>query len=128
MVFEAVQSNWQALGYASESLRVDPEVVQAAVSADRRALAATELREEGTVRRALEADGHALVYLTKEQQGERGLVERAVRQDGHAVAYASREMRHDVEIALQAVKEDGITLSLLPKEVRRGARRASTVA
>ena len=77
----AVSQNGLALGYASEGMKGDREIVMTAVS----------------------EDGLALTYATEEMKGDHEIVMAAVSQYGLALRYAAKEVRGDPQVVKTAL-------------------------
>ena len=108
-----VKKDGYALQYASEELKGDREIVQAAVSQVGYALqfASAQLRgDREIVLVAVSQKGYALRYASDEMKGDREIVLAAVSQSKYALQYASAELRGNQEVVLAAVRQDGKAL------------------
>ena len=122
MMLERVASNpLFELGYATEELRGDREVVMTAVGKNGWALkhATEELRgDRDMVMTAIAQEGWALQHATDELRGDREVVMTAIAQNGRALQYATEELRGDREVVMTAVAQDGWALAYATEELR----------
>eukprot|EP00971_Amphidinium_carterae_P019573 385370-Amphidinium_carterae.1 len=96
--------NGSALQYATEALKSDPEVVQAAVRQRGFALQyATEALKSDcdVVLTAVQRNGCALEYASEAVRADREVVEEAVRQDEDALRWAADELLEDASFATE---------------------------
>ena len=94
-------------------LRVDKEIVMAAVKIDGHALdhASKFLQaDKEVVLAAVKQTWEALKFSSVKLQADREVVDAGVQQSGHALEYASKELRADRKLVLVAVRDDGLTL------------------
>jgi tetratricopeptide (TPR) repeat protein len=102
-----------ALKFAPRALRVDKDVVLAALAHDGLALkhAAPELQGDREIVLAAVAQyGPALRFATPALQGDRTVVFAALAQNGNALQYAAPALKADKEIVLAAVANKGKAL------------------
>ena len=121
MILTAVQQNGGALGYASEDLRADREVVLAAVQQNGRALhyASGDLRaDHEVVLTAVRQNVTALCCASEDLRADREVVIAAVRENGDALEYASKDLRADRETVLAAVRHTGWALQFADDNLR----------
>jgi hypothetical protein len=68
--------------------------------------------------KAVEQNGDALQYASKELQGDREVVLKAVGQDGYALEYASINLKNDKAFVLKAVGKDGYALEYASEDLQ----------
>ena len=107
-VMDAVMRNGQALEFASEMLRNDPEIVLAAMKQSHGSAlqhASAELRSSRNfIYQCVQEEGGALRYVNDAFKNDREIVLLAVKQFGFHLQYASQALRNDQDLVLAARK------------------------
>lgn len=96
-VLDAVMRNGQALEFASDLLRNDPEIVLAAMK---------------------QSHGSALQYASAELRGSRPFIYQCIQEEGGALRYVNDAFKNDREIVLMAVKQFGFHLQYASQALR----------
>lgn len=115
IVFEAVRQNYNALQFASPSLRGNRQFLH-------RLLDCTAWQEDSMLRTDIRSPrgvsiggGWILEFASKEIQSDYDLVIKAVSKSGGALRFASEVLRRNREVVLTAVSQDGLALEFAPE-------------
>ena len=104
----------QWLNHAADELQYDADELLKAlfgVGVLKLQYATEEMKKDATiVQAAVEHDGEALQYATEEMKGHRCIVQAAVEQNGRALQYATEEIKNDATIVQAAVEQGGEVL------------------
>ncbi|CAL1142518.1 unnamed protein product [Cladocopium goreaui] len=109
VILKAVGQAGSCLSYASEELRLDPEIALAALSSDLQAFdfVGDELWEDDTF--VLKACASHLSVLERVKLSplsrERRIMQQALRMNWNALQYASLELRQEPDLCLEAVQQ-----------------------
>ena len=124
-VLDAVKQNGYALQYVSEEFKNNPKIVLEAVKQQGNALqyASEQLKNDPQI--ALEAvkqNGYALYHASEEFKNNPQIVIEAVKQNGYALSYASAALKNNPQIVLEAVKQNGHALQYPSEELRNNPK------
>lgn len=104
MVLRAVKRDGMALEHASEQMKNDFSIVEAAVNNTNWSL---QFASKRMVQRWVEICASDLQYASEEMKGDRDVVMAAIRRYGGALQYASEDMKNDRELVLEALQNHG---------------------
>lgn len=114
-----------SLRRAAAKAQDNPQLVRAAVAADGMGLerATERLREdENIVDAAVRENGSALKFAAESLKANKGLVRTAVAQDALAIQHAAEALKEDEEIARLAVEGNSHAIELVAKRLRTSPR------
>ena len=112
-MMEAVKQNWQALKYAGEEMRNNPDIVMEAVKQNWQALkyAGEELKNNSKfMMEAIKQSACALEYAGEVPKNNFDIVMEAVKKDWRALKYAGEELKNNPDIVMEAVKQNCFAL------------------
>ena len=124
LVLALVKNCGCALEFASDALRGDEEVCEAAVSQHWLSLmycTAGVKRNKRVVLAAVRNGGNALHHAHWSLQGDPEVALVACRQNGLAIRFVSKELKADRSVAIAAVTQNGRVLEYVDKELRGDA-------
>ena len=108
--------------FASAALKNDPEIMEAAMRHQPRALEHKGSNWEPTrdfLLEAMEKDGSALEFVGKELQDDDDVVRTALESDGDAIEFASERLRRDKDAIRTAIKQYPDAIFKAPEEFVR---------
>ena len=124
-VLEAVKLNGQALEFAPDEFRNDPEIVKTAMVNNRFEpslpflYASNRLRmDKEFVIEAVNIDGLALEFTSEELKDDLDVVMAAVANTGAALQFASEDLHDDRNVVLAAVRNDGFALDFASEDLQ----------